>query len=653
MNRTLTILRAVNPLALFFGPAFQKEVRSAGRRKGTYWLRAFYAFGLLAIVGLVFSGMRESLRGMDGLQRFQTLQAFAPILTGIVVGFQFAMMALMSPILTASCICEEKRGRTLAALMTTPLTSGQIAGGKLASRVVQLVILSLLSTPLLLAIRVFGGLEAEVVLAAACVSISTAILGASLGLMYSIWHRRATTAAMFGLFSLALAQGGPTALQAIIYYNVTGSGSGGSMPFGILTTCSPAVLTAVCSEQFGGGGMPGLNSREMWIVNTIYNLILAAAVTILTSVALRRTMLREASGGGGWGSDASSAGRGRRKRGRGAPPVPPPTPLGLPGDAAPGALLSDAPLPLAEAVAPPEADDAPASTDEHFREAARTREVGDRPVLWREVRLPTFGSRRTFRIAVGLAAAFFVLMYAWVGIHSEGFQGTVGVIGALTIMVQSVFLTTGGVSGEREAKTWEVLLCTPLTGRDIVLGKFLGTLRGQWFVPTVLLGHYALSALFGAMHPIMLVHVALTYLGPMLFFTALGALLSLVVRRGTLAAVVNLVVAMALWVGSWIVGALVAWFFDLESADAVEAYWQACFAANPIAMMVAAAEPAYREGGAYHWQASGLYQVVDSRLNAGEFTALVAGTFVAYAGAGAACLALAVRSFRRLSGRAS
>ncbi|MFM9994656.1 MAG: ABC transporter permease subunit [Phycisphaerales bacterium] len=651
MNRAISILRAVNPLALFFGPAFQKEVRSAGRRKGTYWLRAFYAFGLLAIVGLVFSGMRDSLRGMDGLQRFQTLQAFAPILTWIVVGFQFAMMALMSPILTSPCISEEKRARTLSALMTTPLTSGQIAGGKLASRVVQLVILSLLSTPLLLAIRVFGGLEAEVVLAAACVSISTAILGASLGLMFSIWHRRATTAAMFGLITLALAQGGPTALQAIIYFNLTNTGSRGAMPMGILTTCSPAVLTAVCAGQSGGPPIPGIGSRELWVVNTSYNLVLAAAVTILSSIALRRTMLREASGGGGAATAAGSSARARRTRGKGAAQVPGATPSQPTGEIAPGA--PDVPPPLADRVVPPEADDAPASTDEHFREAARTREVGDRPVLWREVRLPTFGSRRTFRIAVGLCVAFFVLLYAWAGIHSEGLQATVAVIGALTVMVQSVFLTTGSVSGEREAKTWEVLLCTPLTGYDVVVGKFLGTLRGQWFVPTVLLAHFALSAVVGAMHPIMLVHVALTFLGPMLFFTALGAVLSLVFKRSTLAAVVNLVVALAIWAGSWIVGALIAWFFALDSVDAVEAYWQVCFAANPIAMAVSAAEPAYRDGGWFSTRNLGLYDFMDARLTAVEFTGVVVGTFVVYAGAAAACLAVAVRAFRKLSGRTS
>lgn len=640
MNRAISILRAVNPLALFFGPAFQKEVRSAGRRKGTYWLRAFYAFGLLAIVGLVFSGMRDSLRGMDGLQRFQTLQAFAPILTGIVVGFQFAMMALMSPILTSSCISEEKRGRTLSALMTTPLTSGQIAGGKLASRVVQLVILSLLSTPLLLAIRVFGGLEAEVVLAAACVSISTAILGASLGLMFSIWHRRATTAAMFGLITLALAQGGPTALQAIIYFNVTNAGSRGTMPMGILTTCSPAVLTAVCAEQSGGPAIPGIRSRELWVVNTSYNLVLAAAVTILSSIALRRTMLREASGGAGTAAESRSSRRASRKRAK----DPPADPVAAAEPAASEVPPADAATAMG---------DAAALTDEHFREAARTREVGDRPVLWREVRLPTFGSRRTFRIAVGLSIAFFVLLYAWAGIHSEGLQATVAVIGALTVMVQSVFLTTGSVSGEREAKTWEVLLCTPLTGYDVVVGKFLGTLRGQWFVPTVLLGHFALSAVVGAMHPIMLVHVALTFLGPMLFFTALGAVLSLVFKRSTLAAVVNLVVALAIWAGSWIVGALIAWFFALDSVDAVEAYWQVCFAANPIAMAVSAAEPAYRDGGWFSTRNLGLYDFMDARLTAVEFTGVVVGTFIVYAGAAAVCLALAVRAFRKLSGRTS
>ena len=44
-------LSAFNPASYLLGPVFQKEVRVAGRRRGTYIFRALYAAGLLTLVG--------------------------------------------------------------------------------------------------------------------------------------------------------------------------------------------------------------------------------------------------------------------------------------------------------------------------------------------------------------------------------------------------------------------------------------------------------------------------------------------------------------------------------------------------------------------------------------------------------------------------
>lgn len=625
-RRLAAILAAANPFGLFFGPTFQKEVRSAGRRRSTYWLRALYPLLLLGIVALTFSGMRDSLRGMGTLQRFQVLQSFAPYFTAVVAWFQFVAMALMAPILTSSCVCEEKRGRTLAALLTTPLTSGQIAGGKLSSRVVQLLILSLLSTPLLLAVRVFGGVSAELVLAAACISISTAVLGASLGLMYSIWHRRASTAAMFGLFSLVLVQGAPVTVASLVCLRLQESGAVVEFPSGVLASCSPAALANAYLGAFGSPPFPGTDPTGMWIINSIYNLLIAGSVTLFASVMLRRTMMREAAG-----DPARAAGKRRAARSADATPTA----------ASPGSI-------------PPPPPDEPGLVDDgSFRQADRTREVGDRPVLWREVRLPTFGSRRTFRISVGLTIALLLLLYAWVGVTSEGLQGTVAVIGVLVVMAQSVFLTTGGISQERDARTWDVLLCTPLSGRDIVLGKFLGTLRGQWFVPAVVLGHFVIAVVFGAVHPAMLLHAAIILLGPMSLFSALGVFLGLVFRRGMTASVVNLSAALLLWIGTWVLAALFAWFFNLEVKDWYDGVWRACFVINPVSMMIAASEGTFLEHGIGAFRGGLIFHVYQTPLRLGAFTAVIAGVCAGYLAAAAACLYAATRWFTRLSGRAS
>ncbi len=631
MLKLVHLARAANPAAILFGPVFQREMRTAGRKRGTYWLRFLFAAGLITVVALVFSSLRDTLGGMTGLQRFQTLQSMAPWLAIVVVWFQFVAVALLGPILAAPSVCDEKRAGTLPALMTTPLTSAQIAFGKLTSRLVQLVILSLLSAPLLLAIRVFGGLEAEVVLAAACISISTAFLGAALGLMYSVWHRRATTASMFGLFTLILFQGGPLTLQGILY-ELADPSTRGQFPEGVFFTCSPAVL-ALFTQRATVGSTPlaTMTLTEIWALNAIYNTALAGAIALLASIALRRVMIREASGGVRASTDTE------------------PAPALADSN---GGIATEDPGPRTQ-------DPGPASrcsTQHAARSTHRSTErtVSDRPILWREIRLPTFGSRRVFRVALALTVAILVILYIWAGPYEPGLHATILVIGALAVMVQSLFLTSGGISGEREARTWEVLLCAPLSGSQVILGKYAGALKGQGFVPAMVLAHLAFAAAIGAVHPILVLHAAAIFAGPILLFSAVGVLLSLLLRRSATGAVVNLVLGLLLWAGSWVIAALVAWFLELDSADWYDRVWQTCYAVNPIAMIISAEEPAVFEGGFGDFRYQRVYHIAEHlRLSAGGFTLAVIGVFVGYATAAAAALATAIGAFTRLSGRAS
>lgn len=625
MPRLSVIIRSASPLALFFGPVFQREVRVSGRRRATYWLRFLFAVGLLSIVGLAFSGMRAQLSGTGGLQRFQTLQWLAPFVSVIIIWFQFVAMALLAPMLSAPSICEQKRGRTLPALMTTPLTSTQIIFGTLASRLVQLVILALLSTPLLLAVRIFGGLEAEIVLAGAAIAISTALLGAALGLMYSVWHKRAATAALFALFSLALLQGGPATAAAIIWEK-SPPATRGRFPNEVFVTCAPAALAHLTERaSVGGGVITGITIRQLWVFNALYNGVLAAAIALAASAALRRVMIREAGGG------------------EQTAPDPEPDVESSPDPAAEGA-------PPVVVAAPAPADASPAP---RLSKRRSLREVSDRPVLWREVRLPTFGSRRLFRVAIGLSAAILILLYVLSGFYNPGLHATVMIIGALAIMAQSVFLTAGGISGEREARTWEVLLCSPLTGRQIVLAKLAGALKSQWFVPAVLLVHLALSAAVGAIHPILLFHAPAILVAPILLFTCTGVLFSLLFRRSVAGSVMNLCLALFIWGGTWVVAGLIAWQLDLGFAGWYEHVWHALASINPVIMSYSATEPAAQEYG-FDSVPLGLYEVPDGlRLRVGGFTLLTLGVLAGYAALGGLSLLVAIRAFTRLSGRSS
>src|SRR5262249_9041924 len=143
--------------------------------------------------------------------------------------------------------------------------------GKLASRVVQLSILALLALPLLLAVRVFGGLETRGVLAGTSMSLSAALLGAALGMMFSVWHQRGSAAAIFGLLALALLMGAPTAVEAVLYSvrndaDLT-AGQARSYPFhdNIYATCTPAVMAYLTETLVMGGDLKRLELESITV----------------------------------------------------------------------------------------------------------------------------------------------------------------------------------------------------------------------------------------------------------------------------------------------------------------------------------------------------------------------------------------------------
>lgn len=643
-------LSAYNPVALIFGPVFQKEVRAAGRRRSTYVFRALYAAGLVALVAIAYIGIRSSAEGARGVRRLQELQQLAPSVGLVIMWFQFVALALAAPIFTGAAIADERRARTLATLLTTPLSAAQIIWGKLSSRLVQLTILSLLALPLLLAIRVFGGLDAGVVIAATVVSLSVALLGAALGLMYSTWHRRGMNAAVFGLLTLVLVQGAPSAVEGILVLALNETlytGGPREYPFheNVLATNAAAVMgfisaTAVTGQELRSFSV-SLGAQElgytpftipMWTVNAVYNVVMTGAAVMASVVSLRRTMRRE---GAAEGTVAPPARRRRRAAAAAPPTIPAPTDNG------------EAP-PVESLPAEPEPDTADDSRDRD------SREVSDRPVLWREVRQATFGSRRNFLVvAVLVAAGMAYLYYEW-GIHDEGLNMVLAIVGAIAIMVQSIFMTTGSIAHEREARTWEVLLTTPLSGRAIIFGKAAGALRAQWFIPAVVLGHFVLAAAGGYVSPLFPLVLFLIYLGPTLFFTASGQLFSLIFRKGVTAAACNLGLGLMLWIGSWVAVGLAGWFSDVADSDWFDYSTYACYCMNPVALTGSAG------GGMVRYirgsSLSGVYAIYGAdqlTLTAPDFLAVVVGVFAVYAAGAAVAVGIALANFRSLSGRSS
>ena len=113
------------------------------------------------------------------------------------------------------------------------------------------------------------------------------------------------------------------------------------------------------------------------------------------------------------------------------------------------------------------------------------------------------------------------------------------------------------VSTEREARTWPLLLMTPLRDRDILAGKFAGVVRrcGPIWLP--LMAYVVLFTLVHAFHPLAIPQILMLGVSLFFFLGCTGLYLSSRTRRTTTAVTAHVVLIGGLWLALPI-GAFVA-----------------------------------------------------------------------------------------------
>lgn len=590
---------------MFFGAIFQREVRALGRRRVPYWVRSGYTLLLIAIVTIVFLSLWDSDL-YAGAARQAVLEELAPYILNTVAIVQMSVLALIAPVLTAGAISDEKRQRTLSTLLATPLTSRDIILGKLGARTVQLLILAVVPTPLLLALRVFGGVEAEAIVASTALSLSLGMLGASLALMFSIWHRRTPSVVFFALCSLAV-------LTFLPWLGMMASEwSTDANPDNFFFKCiAPAAMRVVLSPELTGGATVA-STREYWIASVGYLSVTSAGVVLFSVFILRGVLKREVAG------TASNTVLTR---------------LVAPGVEAPKTQQGGTP-----------------------RDA---RQVGDRPVLWRELRQSAIGGGKRTIMALGLGIGILLMLYATVGMDNPGLTAALLFIAALGLTVQVALSTPASITAERDAGNWNVLLTTPVKPWQVVLGKTLGSMRRLWLLPAVVGFHVALVMAAGWFHPIGALH-GILLIGTLVFMLAsTGVCLGLMCKRGVTASVLNLGFPLLIFVGF----PIVAWFYNDFSFNNHRRYYSyyddsdwlstIVMISNPFVMLRESSITATAE-----WERFGYflrYELLNSSdtVRPLRFTGMVMLCSSGMAALGGIALAIAATGFNRWSGRPS
>ncbi len=171
--------------------------------------------------------------------------------------FQVALLAFITPAITAGAISGERERQTIDLLFVTPIPPFSIIWGKLLSSMSFVVLLLIISVPIFSLVFLFGGIELDQVLEAFLVTGVTAMTLGFLGVAFSTFFRRtlaSTVAAYGGAFVLLVG----TLIYGLLFPTTVSSTSSTAPAPPAVTLLSPALpLIVIATNQ----AVPGYGYR--------------------------------------------------------------------------------------------------------------------------------------------------------------------------------------------------------------------------------------------------------------------------------------------------------------------------------------------------------------------------------------------------------
>ena len=179
------------------GSVLYQEMLVSTRRSKWHWLRWIYAGWLVLLTGfglLFYTAFANQGRGMS--LDFVQLAGFCRWELDFLSWQHFLILTLITPVLAAGAITDEKSRGTLQYLFAADLLSWEILVGKLIGRVYQAIMFASIGFPIICFIGIFAGLD---FLSLLCFIAATVVLLFSLGsmsLMASVWCRHTRDAVL-------------------------------------------------------------------------------------------------------------------------------------------------------------------------------------------------------------------------------------------------------------------------------------------------------------------------------------------------------------------------------------------------------------------------------------------------------------------------
>jgi ABC-type transport system involved in multi-copper enzyme maturation permease subunit len=420
-----------------FGPVFALDATRVGRRTSTFVARWVYLLILVSVLGLFFYSWWDR-RSSGGVVHPSVMTRFAEEFFWVYVVTQFLAVVALTPAFTAAAITDEKERKTLDFLLITTLTGREIVFGKLAVRFGVLLTLVLAGLPIVALMQFFGGIEPRLLFLTVGMTLITVASLSAISICASVLLSRTREAVMLS-YGLPAAYVFASLLGMNYFWRTEWRWAAESFAIG-----NPFVVGARLDRAFAQGGTP----------SAAISYIVFHAVVAVLGFAIAALRLR-----------ASAEGR------------------GIPGAKPRGVVRRFVAWVMAR------------------RTEARTHPpVSDQPVLWREVHTDPGGGLVHRLFVVGVLAAivlpFCGIVYdtllssryyyrtyrgPWYYFREQVQVWVCAVTCGLGIimMLRATLRGAAAVAGERDRDTWTSLICTPLSTREILHGKWAGCLWGQ------------------------------------------------------------------------------------------------------------------------------------------------------------------------------
>jgi ABC-type transport system involved in multi-copper enzyme maturation permease subunit len=474
-------------------PIMVRVVYGQSRRIRHLWLRIGYLVVLFIVMLAVVIGKITGAGASTSLN--DLAKAYSDVFETVAY-VQLGLMCFLAPVFTAAAITQERDAQTFNILLTTPMSNAQIVLGSLCSRLYFVIMLLMSGVPIFCITMIYGGVTLPVIFRSFAIAGATAVITGSIAITYSVM-RVGTKRTIFtfyfliGIYLLSVYSIGQHA--ALRVADAAPNADGQRMSW--LAWCHPFLALDVALNRVPAADVSAV-ARFGWPTKYLlaypdYSYVVI--MLLLSAVLVTFGMLFVRRGAKEGETTAVSRVKDRlrgliRKQSRRAP-----------------------------------------------------RSVWKNPIAWREAATQTSmaGSSavRYVYFVLGVVAAIVLLGASLTGAFgltpAETQYWLVGLVlvefGIVLLIATN--MAASAVTRDRESQTMEILLCTPLTPKDLIWGKLRGLVSFTIpliGVPVVTCFIFAVAGLFQKHDPPIILPESVIYMPVlMVVYAALACVLGL------------------------------------------------------------------------------------------------------------------------------